>query len=164
MLLFIVISFLLQLFANCSVSWICKISWWHLCRWVRPLTNKSCFGCGWQLIMLEDEILVTVQSVTRLPKWSCDLPHSTSALTGLHKQSERSDPIHQLVILSHNTDMILPSLFFKLLMWQTSTKLVLSRLISCINIRYMYNSIVWGKNPSQTVYSFYLIWYSHMLY
>ena len=38
------------------------------------------------LVMLEDRILVTEQSVTQQPKWSSDLQHSTLILNRLDNQ------------------------------------------------------------------------------
>ena len=73
--------------------------------------------------MLKDWILVTKQSLTQQPEWSTDLHHLTTlALTGLDSQSDSSDPINQLIKSSPNTYMIVATIFFKLLLWQTSTQ------------------------------------------
>ena len=50
--------------------------------------------------------------VIRQPKWSRHLQHSHLALT---RWSERHDPISQGVMSSPSTDMITPTVFFKLL-------------------------------------------------
>ena len=55
-------------------------------------------GCGWQPVMLEDGILMAEQSMTWQLKRSCDLQHSSLALTELDRRSERPDPINRLVM------------------------------------------------------------------
>ena len=52
---------------------------------------------GWQLVMLEDRILVAEQPVTWQLKRSHDLQHSILALTGLDNQLERPNPTNCLM-------------------------------------------------------------------
>ena len=54
-------------------------------------------------------------------KWSYDLGH-----TELEGRLERLYPINRLDISSHNTYMIVPMIFFKLLLKQTNTQSFLS--------------------------------------
>ena len=54
-------------------------------------------------------------------KWSLNLWHSTWALTWLHVLVGKPDRINQWVTLSSSTYIIIPTVFFKLHLWQTST-------------------------------------------
>ena len=88
------------------VGWGCRRRRLHHCRRTRPLHNAATrlsVGRRWQPIMLQDEILMAKQSVTRQPKWSHDLQYSILALTGLENWSERADLISRSVISSSNT-------------------------------------------------------------
>ena len=91
------------------------------CSLIWNLTRPP-VGRGWGLVMLENKILLAEQFLTRQPKWSCDLQHSPLAFSELDGQSERPDPINKLVMLSSGTYMIVPTVFFKLFSWQTSTQ------------------------------------------
>ena len=51
-----------------------------------------------------------------------DLQHSILALTGLDEWSQKSNSIHQRIILSPSTYMIILTVFFNVLSWQTSTQ------------------------------------------
>ena len=59
--------------------WGCRICRLHLCRGITsPLpTMRLPVSCGWQLVMLEDRILVAEQFVTWQLKRSCDSQLST---------------------------------------------------------------------------------------
>ena len=56
------------------------------------------------------------------PKWSHDLQHSILALTKLDRQPLSLNPIKWLVMSSSSSYMIVPTVFFKLLLWLTSTQ------------------------------------------
>ena len=71
--------------------------------------------------MLEHGITVFEQSMTGKPKWSFDKQYSTLALSGLNGLLERPDVIDQLLMSSPDTYMIVLTIFFELLLWQTST-------------------------------------------
>ena len=83
-------------------------------------TTRPLIAYGWWSVMLKDRILVAEHSITQQLKWSHDLQHSTLAFTGLDGQSDEPDPINRLVMSSPSSYMIVPTVFFKLLLWQTS--------------------------------------------
>ena len=72
--------------------------------------------------MSEDWIIVAKLCMTQQSKWSRDLRHSNLTLTGLNEKFDRSDPINRLFRSSPSTLMTVPTVFFKLLFWQTRTK------------------------------------------
>ena len=82
------------------VGWGCRICRLHLCRGLTPPTRLS-VGRRWQPVMLEDGILVAEQSMTWQLKRSCDPQHSTLALIGLDRLSERPTLISRLVMSAH---------------------------------------------------------------
>ena len=63
--------------------------------------------------MLEDGILETEQSVTRLSKWLRDLKHFTLALTKVKRRSKKTDPVNRLVMSGPRTNMIVPIVLFE---------------------------------------------------
>ena len=105
---------------------VCRIQQQYHGRWVSfpPHTHTHSVGTpvcyGWQPVMLEARILVAKRSMTRQPNWSHDLQYSTLALTKKDKQLEWPNPINQLAMSSSSTCMIVQTVFFKLLLWQTS--------------------------------------------
>ena len=98
-----------------------QLCWLHLFRGVRlPSITGLPVGQGWWPVILEDEIMVAKQFMTRQSKWSHDLQHSTLALTGLDRHSERPNPTNWLLMSSPSTYIIVSNVLFKLLWWQTS--------------------------------------------
>ena len=55
---------------------------------------------------------------TEVVTWLATLPFGPK----FNELSKRPDPINQLVMSSLNTSMIVPTVFFKLLLWQTSAQ------------------------------------------
>ena len=94
---------------HCSVSCICRIRRLHIFRGVRlPPTRTSLpIGCEWWLLMLADGVHVAKQSVTRQPKWSCNLQHSILGLTRLDGRLEMPDLINRLVMSNPSTNIII---------------------------------------------------------
>ena len=72
--------------------------------------------------MREDGILIAEQSMTYQLKRSSDLQYFPQALTGIDGHLERNDGVDQLVLSSPSTNMIVPNVFFKLLLWQISVQ------------------------------------------
>ena len=68
--------------------------------------------------MLEHEILVAEQFLTGQSKKSCDLQYYTLVLIGLDGRVKRPDPINRLVMSNPSTYVIVPIVFFKLLLLQ----------------------------------------------
>ena len=58
-----------------TVSWGCRICRLYPCRRARHPTTRPLVGYEWRLIILEDGLLVTEQSVVQEPNKSCDLQH-----------------------------------------------------------------------------------------
>ena len=101
-----------------------KLHHLHLCREIRcPM--RLLVRSKWQSIMF-DGILVAEQSVILQLKWPLDWQHIPMTLTGLDGQLERPNAITQLVISIPSTNMILPTVFFELLSWQTNIQFFLS--------------------------------------
>ena len=73
--------------------------------------------------MLGDGILIAKQSVTRKSKWSRNLHLSALVLTELDGWSEKPASINRLVMSRPSTHKIVPTVFFKLLLQETNTKL-----------------------------------------
>ena len=72
--------------------------------------------------MLEDGILVAEQFLSQQPNLLHDLQLSFLALTDQDRHSERPNLINQLVMSCPSTYAIVPTVFFKLFLWQTSTQ------------------------------------------
>ena len=72
--------------------------------------------------MLQAGILAAEMLLTWQANLSSDLQHFTLGLTGSDRRSEKYDPINQLVLSNSGTYMIIPTIFFKFLLWQTSIK------------------------------------------
>ena len=104
------------------ISWGCRICWLHHCKGVKHSPKQSQLLAVEGNSMFEGRILIAEQSLTRQPNWSSDEQHSTLALTELDGWLERPDPINWLVISSHSTDMIVKTIFFKLLLCLTSSQ------------------------------------------
>ena len=98
-LILIYFSYVLPLLSPHPVGWGCRIRQLHLCRGVKLPATRLLVGCEWQPVMLEDGILVAVQSVTWQLKRSRDTQHSTLALTRLDWWLERPDPNFSLCTL-----------------------------------------------------------------
>ena len=77
---------------------------------------------GWRLVILQDKIQVTEQSLIQQTNRLNDLQHSTLALTDIDGQSERCDPNNRLFLSSVCTYMIVSTVFFKLPLWHTSAQ------------------------------------------
>ena len=73
-------------------------------------------GFGWWSVMLENGGWAVLEPAT---KWSSDLQQSTLALTGLDGWPKKANLINWLVM---SGPMIILTIFFKLLLWQTSTQ------------------------------------------
>ena len=100
---------------SCWVGWADRILWLPLCRGFRHLTATRLSFCGRWPIMLKDGILMAVLSVTWEPEWSRDMQHFTFVLTGLDGRSKMPDPINPSNLC---TNMVAPTIFFKLVFWQ----------------------------------------------
>ena len=73
-------------------------------------------------VMLKGGILVAKQLLTQQPKSSSDLQRFALVLTGLNGRSERPSLNNRLLMSSPSTHVIIPTVFFKLLFWQTYTR------------------------------------------
>ena len=84
------------------IDWGCRIHRLCLCRGVRRSypNEDTCLLC---VVMLQDGMLMAEQPVTWQLKRSSDQKHSTLALTGINRQSEKPDPINRLVMLNPDT-------------------------------------------------------------
>ena len=68
-------------------------------------------------IFYKDVILLAEESMIQPQKWACDL-----VLTELVERSEKPVQINQLIMSNPSTYMIVPTIVFHLLSWQTSNQ------------------------------------------
>ena len=76
----------------------------------------------WRSEMFEDGIPMSEWSLTGQSEWLRDRQHSILALTGQDGNPEEPYQINQLVISTPSTNVIVPTAFFKLNLWQTNTQ------------------------------------------
>ena len=102
------------------VAWGSRIRQQKLRPHSHPPTRPP-IGRGWSAVMLESGILVAEQFddlTAKVVKWPATIHFGPYWA----RRSERPDPINRLVMSSPSIYLIVPNVFFKLLLEQTSTQ------------------------------------------
>ena len=93
----------------------CGIHWLYLYKGLNPTNDTTSLATCNDSGRDPGDLIVRDQ-----PKWSRNVQIYTFVHTGQYGQSERPDLINQLVMPSPSVYIIVPTVFFKLSLWQTT--------------------------------------------